>query len=200
MDTIRFQELNSKLESWNQYAERLGHSLDANGVTAAGKKRSHLLSYIGPATYPATYSLLTGLVSPAKLTDKSYDDLVKALSEHYDPKPSEMVEQFKFHTRTRQTGESITTFVSELRNIARNCNFTSLNDLLRDRLVCGINDDGIQRRLLAETQKLTFDRAMEITLSMEAAKQHVTEIQQSRSAAETDTPDIFSEALLQMWC
>ena len=94
MDTIRFQEFNSKLESWNQYAERLGHSLDANGVTAAGKKRSHLLSYIGPATYPATYSLLTGLVSPAKLTDKSYDDLVKALSEHYDLKPSEIVERF----------------------------------------------------------------------------------------------------------
>ena len=43
----------------------------------------------------------------------------------------------------------MSTYVSELRSLAEHCNFGAMLDLmLRDRLVCGINDDAIQRRLL----------------------------------------------------
>ena len=53
-------------------------------------------------------------------------------------------------------------FVAELRRIAQHCEFgTVLEDLLRDRLVCGQRDDRAQRRLLAES-KLTFAKAFEI--------------------------------------
>ena len=42
-------------------------------------------------------------------------------------------------------------FVSELRLLAEFCNYeATFDDMLRDRLVCGIHDDHIQRRLLAE--------------------------------------------------
>ena len=92
--SIQFKEFDGKVEPWKQYAERLGHVLDANNIMDVEKKRAHLLSCIGPTTY----SLLTGLVTPDKLTDKSYDELVKVLSDHFDPQPSEIVERFKFHT------------------------------------------------------------------------------------------------------
>ena len=45
----------------------------------------------------------------------------------------------------------------------------TLNDILRDRLVCGIADSCIQRVLLAE-RELTFDKSLETTLAMESAK------------------------------
>ena len=78
----------------------------------------------------------------------------------------------------RRQGESVTSFVAELGRLAKYCNFASLNDLLRDRIVCGINDVSIQRRLLSETAtKLTFDKALEIATSMEAARTHIGEIQ-----------------------
>ena len=49
---------------------------------------------------------------------------------------------------TLNPGESVATFVSELRTLAQTCNFGDfLGDMLRDQLVCGINDDYIQRRL-----------------------------------------------------
>ena len=39
----------------------------------------------------------------------------------------------------------------ELRRLSVTCDFeNNLDSSLRDRLVCGIKDDGIQRRLLAE--------------------------------------------------
>ena len=122
----------------------MGHFLTANGVTTEERKRSIFLSVIGPKTY----KLLCSLVSPNKPGDKSFAELVQALKSHYNPEPSEIVERYKFHTRFRKPGESVATFVSELRTLAQTCNFgDSLGDMLRDQLVCGINDDYIQRHL-----------------------------------------------------
>ena len=47
-----------------------------------------------------------------------------------------------------------------------------MNDLIRDRLVVGIADSHIQRKLLSE-EILTLDAATKIALSMEAANRNV---------------------------
>ena len=79
------------------------------------------------------------------------------------------------------------TFVSELRTLAQTYNFgDSLGDMLRDRLVCGINDDYIQRRLLSEP-RLDFKKAMELTLGLETAVKNARELQSSgRELASTE--------------
>ena len=74
-----------------------------------------------------------------------------ALTQHFAPKPSEIVQRYKFHTRFRRQGESVAVFVAELRALAQTCNFgDTLEVTLRDRVVCGMDEDFIQRRLLAE--------------------------------------------------
>ena len=61
--------------------------------------------------------------------------------------------------------------------MAQDCNFeTTLEQMLRDRLVCGINDDRVQRRLLAETD-LTFERAFKIAVAAEAACKNAKDLQ-----------------------
>ena len=47
--------------------------------------------------------------------------------------------------------------------------------MLCDRLVCGINDDAIQRRLLSE-QNLTFDKALTTAQGLEAAAKNLHEL------------------------
>ena len=91
----------------------------------------------------------------------SYDDLVKLVVKHHNPEPSATVQRFKFHSRCRQPGETVCTYVAELRRIAEHCKFDNLESMLCDRLVCGIQDPGIQRRLLAEST-LDFKRAFEL--------------------------------------
>ena len=98
------------------------------------------------------------------------------LSEHFTPAPSEIVERFKFHKRFRKPEESVTAFVSELRSIAKYCNFgDTLETMLRDRIVCGINDAVIQRQLLSE-KELTFSKALEVAQGMESAAKNVKEL------------------------
>lgn len=67
----------------------------------------------------------------------------------------------------RQEGESVAVFVMELRAIAQYCDFGGTLEL-RHRIVCGINDQQIQKKLLAE-KALSFDKAMEIALAVESA-------------------------------
>ena len=115
-------------------------------------------------------------MSPDKPGDKTYSELVSALSKHYKPAPSEIVERFKFHSRSRKPGESVATFVAELRSLAEFCNFNdTLEVMLRDRIVCGINDDALQKRLLSEPD-LDYAKAVQTALNMETAVQSIREL------------------------
>ena len=52
--------------------------------------------------------------------------------------------------------------------------------MIRDRLMCGINDDNTQHLLLAE-KDLTYDKALEIARSQEAAAQNVQTLRGMRA-------------------
>ena len=118
------------IEEWTQYVERLEFFLIANKVAEEEMKRATLLSVIGPRTF----KLLRNLLKPS---DKPYSDLVKVLTDHFSPKPSEIVQRAKFYRCSRKPGESIATFVAELCASAEHCNFgRSLDDMIRHRVVC----------------------------------------------------------------
>ena len=175
----------SKEADWQQYVERLAHFFTANGITDADKKRAVFLSVIGAATYKT----LRNILSPAKPGDKTYEELIEKLSRHFRPAPSEIVERFKFHSRSRLPGESVATFVAELRSLSEFCNFgDTLDVMIRDRLVCGINDITIQKRLLSEPG-LTYAKAVEIAQSAETAAQSLRELRGKReNGAPSGTP------------
>ena len=180
MPTYGFiEKFSGKGEEFDTYLERLDFYFTANDLAeitpAAGnddavaarleKRKSILLSVIGPDTY----SLLRTLCAPTRPADKTFKQITDILKEHFSPKPSEVVCRFKFHTRSRQPGESVAAFMSELRRLAEHCNFNNyLTDMLRDRLVCGIADERVQRLLLTE-KELTLEKAYQVCIAEEAA-------------------------------
>ncbi|XP_029985702.1 zinc finger protein 358-like isoform X2 [Sphaeramia orbicularis] len=86
------------------------------------------------------------------------------------PNPSVLVRRFLFHSHFRRPGQSVAQFAAELKHLSDQCGFGSaLDDALRDRLVCGLEEEALQRRLLEEDGPLSFDRALDISLEMEAA-------------------------------
>ena len=67
-------------------------------------------------------------------------------------------------------------YFSELRALVQWCKFGDrLDNMLCYRLVCGVNEEIIQRHLLAESG-LTLKKALEITQGLEAATRNVREI------------------------
>ena len=161
-------EFHGGREGWESYSERLEHYFVANDVKSAEKKWAILLSSCGPETY----TLVHNLVAPGKPTECSFTELVELVRTHHNPKPSVILERFRFHSCIRQQGITVSAFVAELRHLSQHCEFgDSLDDMLRDRLVCGINQASLQRRLLAEAE-LTFPKALEMAQAFESAEKN----------------------------
>ena len=128
-------------EEWSLYLERLEHFFLANNVSKKGQTQAIFLSTIGPNTY----KLLSTLVVPRKPAELKYELLTATLKKHFCPQPPQAVRRFKFHMRQWKIGESVAAYVAELRSLARYCECKdSLEDMLRDRLVCSVNDAHIQ--------------------------------------------------------
>ena len=169
-------EFNPSSDSWSEYIERLDEYFMASDIAPEDvtKRRAILLSACGTETY----SLIKKLVAPALPKEKTYKQITDIVKDYHEPKPSTImtiVERYRFHMRVRKSDESVAEFVAALRGIARNCEFTDLEDQLRDRLVVGINIEAVQRRLLAEP-KLTFKSTYEISKAMEVAAKNTLDI------------------------
>ena len=79
------------------------------------------------------YSLIKDLLTAAKPSDKSYEELVNLVKRHSHPKPSKIVSRYKFYTHHRQDGQSAFKFVADLRRLAEHCEFTDkLEEMLHD--------------------------------------------------------------------
>ena len=145
----------------------------ANGITSANKQQAVLISAMGAKAYKT----LQNLITPHNPSDKSFKQLVEVMTKHFCLPPSKIVQRFKFNTRARKPGKSVANYIAELRALSHYCNFgDTLKLMLRDRIVCGINDTQTHKRLLAE-KNLTYAKAKEIALALESAVQGTMDFQ-----------------------
>ena len=187
-------EFNPDLEEWSLYVERLEHFFEANGIVGednATKRRSSFLSVIGPGPY----KLLRSLLMPDRPTNKN---LTEVLKKHYNPPLSKVMQRFRFNSRSRKAGESVAAYVADLRRLAEFCNFrTTLNKMIRDRLVCGVNRESIQKKLLAE-KDLTFERALAIAQGLEEADRNLQEMRGPSKSAPSSSVVVKQEPVNQL--
>ena len=174
---------------WTAYIERVEQYFLANDVDDE-KKVPVLLTVIGGKTY----SLLRTLTSPDKPSTKP----LAILQGHLSPKPLLIAERFRFHKRDQREDENINTYVAEIKKLSEHCEFgAALNDSLRDRFVCGLHNESIQKRLLVETS-LTFEKALKLAVAMETAMKDSVEL---RGKTKSEPPvNGIHEAPMQHRC
>ncbi|XP_043217322.1 uncharacterized protein LOC122379303 isoform X2 [Amphibalanus amphitrite] len=174
-------------ETWADYIERfefacIGQGVEMDDVT----KRARLLSGLGQEGFRKVKTIL----APCQLSDVSFEDIKRIVQNHMDPKPSVIVSRFQFHKKVQGAEQGIKEFVAELRVMAGRCDFGNTMDLmLRDRFVCGLYDQVLQKRLLSEEDSLTFERAQKIALAVETAakgSRQLTTEQPSRDSREVN--------------
>ena len=142
----------ANVENWH---ERFNFYAVTNAEITDKNKVAWYLAHVGKDAY----NLLKDLAYPVELDSKKVEDFKKMLLDHLRPATFETTERAKFHTLTRRSGESFRTFLLQLRRQASKCNFGGeLTTQLRDRIVAGVNDKDLQRRLLRESG-LTYEKA-----------------------------------------
>ena len=91
----------------------------ANSIEDGDKQKAVFLTSIGGTTY----TLLKNLVRPRLPQDLELEALIDVLKRHYQPNVVVIAERFKFFKRQQREGESIAVYLSELRRLAKDCEF-----------------------------------------------------------------------------
>lgn len=179
-------------ESFTSYKERLENFFEMRNAPPA-KKPLVLINSIEAKFY----QLLSNATSPEKPNSKSYEELIGKLEEILCPEKNEVSEQHKFGMVKQTDGQSITTFVAELKKAALFCNFkcescliSTLNSHLRFQFIIGLRDSVIRERLLLE-KNISFENAVKMASSIESSKNNCRLIQVLESKIEP----IFQQAV-----
>lgn len=168
--------------SWPVYLERLEFFFQAHDITSDDKKRALLCSVCGVDAY----ALLRSLCAPKAPSETPFKDIIAKLNGHFIGKPNVTMERFRFNKRDQLPGESVQDFLAALRQLARYCDFENwLDRLLCDRLVCGLRDETIQRRLLAEPD-LKLTKAILLARAAEEAAAKTEELRRSKANSVVD--------------
>ena len=105
----------------------------------------------------------SGPDSPGKTVRQNVSSLVRDIEEAIPAKTPRDRRVIYHHRRKQSPAESIAKYVAELRRLGTRYKFGEyLNDVLRDRLVCGLSNNNIQKLLLSEAKLVTYTRAVEM--------------------------------------
>lgn len=119
-------------------------------------------------------------------TDKDkIEVLFQKFKEYCQPSENTIVWRNHFNTKTQARGESLGQFVTELRTLAKKCKFGQLSDeLIRDRIVCGINNEKLKERLLRDGE-LTIPRTISVCRASEETTHMMTNLNHEKAAVAT---------------
>ena len=184
----------SGVESIDESKERFELYCLANAVPIGdehvARRKAIFLTSLGTSTY----SLLRTLVRPRQPQDLELADIIQQLRSHYEPKKVVIAERFRYYKRQQKEGETVTVFLSELRRLAKRCEFgDKLSVALRDQFVCELRVEALQQKILAETD-LTLDKAVRIAQVFESARQETIALRGDtrRHGSPTDHETAFS--------
>ncbi|UYV77008.1 hypothetical protein LAZ67_14002803 [Cordylochernes scorpioides] len=165
-------------ENWRRFKQRLMLYLEAiEKATKPDKlKVAILLNFIGEEALEVfnTFHLKEDEA-------ENFDFVINKFDDFCEPKKNVIFERFKFFSATQKDGESIDSFITELKGLSTSCEFESQKDsLIRDRIVYGIQDKALQERLLREPN-LTLLKAIEMCKTDEISKQQIKIMQNNQN-------------------
>lgn len=166
------------LPKWKKFKQQFQVFLAAAGFERLSetRKAAILLNCIGQEAQDLYYNLLK---TDEDYTTVKYDTVIKEFDNYFEPKQNEIINTVNFHRRQQEELETFDSYYADLRKISKNCNFTNMEDrMLRDRIVMGVFDKKLQRKLL-EVGDLTLDKALTMCRAAELSKEHVKILQKN---------------------
>ena len=88
--------------------------------------------------------------------------------------------------RNQHQEEMFDKYVTELKLLGSTCNYGTLHDsLIRDRIVCGINNSSLRERLL-RTADLTLEKTMQLERAAELTKERIKTLENPSASSRTE--------------
>ncbi|UYV82366.1 K02A2.6-like [Cordylochernes scorpioides] len=107
-------------------------------------------------------------------------EMLDMFTNHFKPFKNTIQKRNAFFTCVQKERQGIMEFVTELKHLAQECVFENLTEsLIRDRLIIGILDREVKRKLLEDPQ-LTLPRAISIAMISESTCSQVASLNEQK--------------------
>lgn len=158
-------------ENWKKFKQRFDVYMTATGAAEKGDKQKACI-FLKEEAVQVYNTFVFEEGEEYKLKKK----ILEKFEVFCTPKHNTTYERHKFFTRVQRFDETIDRYVTELRTMAKNCEFWDLVDsLIRDRIICGVPDNTFKERLL-RTVDLTLDNALATCRAAESTKEQIKSI------------------------
>lgn len=109
--------------------------------------------------------------------ENKLEPLIKQFELYCNPRKNVTFERHVFFTRNQGVDEGIDIYITELRKLAKTCEFEGLNDsLIKDRIVCGIHKAELKARFLRE-EDLTLQKAINMCRASERSRTQLNDLE-----------------------
>lgn len=130
---FNLEPFDARVTTWQRQVRRFETAPDI--FYCAEKKKMFFLPYMGAGTY----DMLCDKLSPTTPENETYEDIVALLSNHFNPKPNVILENYRFNLCRQKENEKCAEYLVTLRRLAANCDFGEyLNTALRNQFVFGL--------------------------------------------------------------
>lgn len=184
-EALSLDTVEDLLPRWKRFKQQFQIFVTAAGFDriSESRKAALLLNCIGTEAQ----DLYLNVLKKNEEIDK-YEHILKIFDDYFAPKQNEVMNTFNFNNRRQEDGENFDSFYSNIKQLVKNCNFMDLESrMLRDRIVMGIRDRNLQRKLL-EIKDLTLDMAVDKCRAAELSREHMKRIQENdKSSVSVDT-------------
>ena len=158
----------NKLEHWPLWKQQWANYVVISRLDTQSQdyQTAMLLNSIGTDAL----KVFNGFVfAPNETRDVS--NILRKFDEHIIGQLNETYERYRFNCRNQTPGEAVDAFITALRNLAKNCNFCECmrESLLRDRVIMGILDSDLRKRLL-QMPDLTINLCIDMCRAYEATE------------------------------
>ena len=97
-----------------------------------------------------------------------------------------MFSSYKFQERKQQQGETLDTFVTDLRNLVKDCNYDKPSEIVRGRIVAGILSHDIREKLHTEGDALSMDKVIDLAVTYDTTQLRLKSMATSATPTRVD--------------
>ena len=173
-----------KPDEWLKWLKRFEQFRIASGLSTESQTRqvSTLLYCMGDEAEDILIS--TNISSDDK---KSYDRVLEKFNDYFKVRKNVIFERARFNRRNQLKGEPAEQYITELYRLVETCEYGELTpEMIRDRLVIGIQDSRLSERLQMDPE-LTLEKAKKLIRQSEAVHEHQVILQQTGNADKSAT-------------
>ena len=167
------QELNfsgNNREHWKLWKQEL--MLYITGTEKAKKSDELKSSTLLTCTGPRGREVSNTFVFDDDSMKRNFNNILQQFDDYFSSQKNVTFLRYNFFSYRQSEGQSFDNFVTELKKLRRECEFSDLQSLLiRDMIIIGITDNHLRQHLLREHDS-TLDSPLKLGHAYEETKKH----------------------------